>query len=122
MTSRLAIDALRDAVARLPDNRLSATRLAALDHLQGQGTPTTAHEDWKYTDLSDVIDISNQWLAHSAQERTPDVAADQINALKDRIDAYWLVIANGQVDESSVAVAQAAGISVSLLSDAGKCV
>lgn len=118
MTSRLAIDALRDAVARLPDNRLSATRLAALDHLQGQGTPTTAHEDWKYTDLSDVIDISNQWLAHSAQERTPDVAADQINALKDRIDAYWLVIANGQVDESSVAVAQAAGISVSLLSDA----
>lgn len=117
MRSALKIDALREAVARMPNDRLSDARLAALQHLDDQGTPTTRHEDWKYTNLASVIDISNQWLADGAESAPPGSDSATIDAITSRFDANWLIIANGKVDLDSIALAQKAGISVALLSD-----
>ena len=117
MKSALKIDALREAVARMPNDRLSDARLAALQHLDDQGTPTTRHEDWKYTNLASVIDLSNQWLADGAESAPPGSDSATIDAVTSRFDANWLIIANGKVDLDSIALAQEAGIGVALLSD-----
>ena len=117
MKSALKIDALREAVAKMPNDRLSDARLAALQHLDDQGTPTTRHEDWKYTNLASVIDLSNQWLADGAESAAPGSDSATIDAVTSRFDANWLIIANGKVDLDSIALAQEAGIDVALLSD-----
>ncbi|MCH7821803.1 MAG: Fe-S cluster assembly protein SufD [Proteobacteria bacterium] len=119
MKSALKIDALREAVAKMPNDRLSDARLAALQHLDDQGTPTTRHEDWKYTNLASVIDISNQWLAEGAGSDAPPSTSAAIDAVTSQFDADWLIIANGKVDLESIAVAQDAGIGVALLSESG---
>ena len=119
MTSAVALslDALRAAVADLPSDRLTATRHAALQQLGKRGTPTPRHEDWKYTDLSPVIEISNAWLAGDATSDDPALLAATISNVTASLDAHWLVIRNGQVDATSVAAARAAGIDASLLSE-----
>jgi Fe-S cluster assembly protein SufD len=116
MTSTvLAMDGLRDAVRRLPDGLLSETREAALTNLDEQGLPTLRHEDWKYTDLSPAIDISNRWLAAGAATASHDALAGAIESATQSIDANWLVIANGIVDLS--AFDDTAGITVTRFSE-----
>jgi Fe-S cluster assembly protein SufD len=117
MKATLAFDALREAVEQLPNNRLAAARLAAFAQLQARGTPTTGFEDWKYTDLSTVIDISNQWLVDGAHERQAAAITAESDAVTERVDAHWLVIANGGISENSVVAAASAGVDVSLLSE-----
>ena len=113
----LSIDALRSAVRALPGNRLQAVRDAALKQLGERGTPTIRHEDWKYTDLAPVIDISNDWLAANTPVDDPATLAETISAIRKCQDAHWIVIANGEIDEASLATARAAGIDVSLFSE-----
>ncbi len=119
MKSVLKIDALREAVARMPNDRLSDARAAALQHLDDQGTPTPRHEDWKYTNLASVIDISNQWLADGAASDTSRSSSEAIDDVTSRFDAYWLIIANGRVDRDSITLAQDAGFGIGLLSESG---
>ena len=119
MTSNVALsmDALRTAVAELPNDRLTITRQAALEQLGIRGTPTPRHEDWKYTDLAPVIEISNAWLAGDATSDDPALLDATISDITSSLDAHWLVISNGQVDASSVTAARAAGVNASLLSE-----
>lgn len=108
----LAIDALRDAVARLPDNSLVPVRRAALERLGEQGLPTLRDEDWKYTDLAPIIEFSNACLSG---ETSSNDAADldaAIHSVRQSIDTDWVIIANGEVDTGSVENAD-----VTLLSD-----
>ncbi len=115
-TPALAMDALAGAVAALPRDRLTPQRLAALEHLRLHGLPTTRVEDWKYTDLSPAIEISNRWLA-TAREPVPGVsAAAKIAEIGTNIDAHWLVIANGIIDAQTLAHAADDGFEVSRLS------
>ncbi len=96
----LSMVAMRDAVRQLPDDALTRVREAALAHLDEHGLPTVRDEDWKYTDLNSAIDISNRWLAAGARL---DVSGDidaAIAAITAPIDANWLVIANGVIDDS----------------------
>ena len=118
-TVALSLDALRSAVADLPSDRLTATRQAALQQLGKRGTPTLRHEDWKYTDLSPVIEISNAWLAGDATRDDPALLAATISDVTDNLDAHWLVIRNGEVDANSITAARAAGIDAALLSQSG---
>ena len=92
----LATDVLESAVASLPDDELTHARSAALRHFRERGFPSLRDEDWKYTDLSNVIEISRRGLASPAIESKPD--ADQVRAVQASIDADWLVIANGVLD------------------------
>jgi len=93
----LSMTALQDAVERLPDDRLSAARHAALAHLREHGLPTTRNEDWKYTDLSGIVDISNRWLDNAEDETASDQIGAIVASVRDSIDADWLVIANGRI-------------------------
>jgi Fe-S cluster assembly protein SufD len=95
MSIPLPNDALERAVRNLPDNGESARRQAALASFATRGFPTLRDEDWKYTDLARVIDISRDWLMAGAPEESP--ALDAIRTLQEEIDAYWLVLANGSL-------------------------
>tara|TARA_B100001057_G_scaffold215589_1_gene215821 strand:- start:1101 stop:2348 length:1248 start_codon:yes stop_codon:yes gene_type:complete len=86
------------AVDNLPNDSLSSTRKAALNDFNKFGLPTTKDEDWKYTDLSRVSEISNRWLAEGALQNTCDPSDETINSLINSIEANWLIIANGIID------------------------
>jgi Fe-S cluster assembly protein SufD len=118
MTPGLAIDALREAVRRMPDNGLAAARGAALARLDANGLPTTTHEDWKYTDLGQVVELSNEWLAKGAV--TSPVADADIAAITAQIAANWLVIRNGMVDTASIESFSNGALQVGLLSASSK--
>ncbi len=94
----LSIDNLREAVLRMPDNGLTATRRAALAKIGRSGLPSVRDENFKYTDLRPAIDISNRWLIDGAKESVADVQRDAIQTICSSIDANWLVVANGLID------------------------
>lgn len=98
----LSMDAVRNAVRQLPDDALTPVREAALQHLDEHGLPTVRDEDWKYTDLSPAIDISNRWLASNAPSGDSQDIASAIDEITGSIEAIWLVIANGIIDDSRV--------------------
>jgi Fe-S cluster assembly protein SufD len=103
---KLSIEALRDAVARLPDDRLMPMRRAALEQLGDQGLPTPRDEDWKYTNIAPFVDIR----AGAPAGGVLDAVVQQV---KQSIDADWLVIANGIAELQPVA-----GVDIALLSKA----
>lgn len=97
-SQRLAINELREAVLRIPPDGLTATRAAAVKRLQARGLPTLRDEDWKYTDLRPVVDISNRWLASGAKTSAVDSLSKSIDSITASIDANWLIVANGAID------------------------
>ena len=115
-TESLSIDALREAVARLPDDRLAPMRQRALAQLGERGLPTVRHEDWKYTDLGPIVEISNRWLAESAPRADAPALDAAVAELSKAVEADWLIVANGRIDGDSLAAISGAGITVSLLS------
>ena len=117
MKSELAIDALRHRVTSMTGDSLTPSRLAALAQLDENGLPTTTHEDWKYTDITELVDISNQWLADGAD--IAPVSDDAIDGITSQFDAAWLIVRNGIVDTDSVDNLRRSQIDVRLLSDAG---
>ena len=88
--------ALRTIVRGLPDNGLAPQRDAALARFLDNGFPTTRAEDWKYTDLGVVADIGRQWLEHGTDDAL-EIDESRGAAIRDSIDAYWLIIANGRL-------------------------
>jgi len=116
--SSLSITDLRDVMRTLPDNGLTPAREAALAHLDEHGLPTLRDEDWKYTDLSQVIDISNRWLNAAGDKRAPNPQGSHIESIISSIDATWLVISNGSVDGRSSEGITGSGIEISRFSDA----
>ncbi|MDH3804832.1 MAG: hypothetical protein OEU90_05075, partial [Gammaproteobacteria bacterium] len=114
----LSYDALLASVEKLPDDGLAVTRRAALDHLHKHGLPTTRHEDWKYTDLTKIVDIGNQFLDGQWDQPTSQATGDLVNSIRDSIEADWLVMSNGIIDQESIAGLGQTGISVTRLSEA----
>jgi Fe-S cluster assembly protein SufD len=115
MTPQLELDAMRALAASLPNASLAAMRRAALAQLSTAGLPGRKDEDWKYTDLSAVVDISNAWAA--AGGNSTDVADESIVAITDQLDVDWLVFRNGNIDPASLAELDRPGIKVRLLSE-----
>ncbi len=99
-TVALSIEGLRRAVQRLPNDALSAMRNAALENLEDNGLPTLKDEDWKYTDLSKAINISNRWFADAVATSTSHKNSlnDATRSIVQSTEANWLLIANGMVD------------------------
>ncbi|RLA24613.1 MAG: hypothetical protein DRQ63_10785, partial [Gammaproteobacteria bacterium] len=95
-------DLLEAAVNALPPGELSAVRSAALNNFSASGFPTTKDEDWRYTNLAQAVAVTNQWLEdvatpESANEDQHDTADEQ-HKITGQIDACWLIIRNGVVD------------------------
>jgi len=114
---QISIDGLRDVARQLPNESLAAIREAALEHFNRYGLPTTRHEDWKYTDLSSAIAISNRWLQAGASQPTPGDLRDEIDAVTAAIDATWLVVANGVILTQDVDAASIPALTVSRISE-----
>jgi Fe-S cluster assembly protein SufD len=106
--STTAIDTslLERAVGKLPTDALMPLRLEALRSFSETGFPTTRHEDWRYTNLAPVVEVSNLWLRDAAvgivDATVNDAAMEYASELASRIDAYWIVIANGIVHKDSL--------------------
>lgn len=111
----LSIEALEAAVRRIADGGITPARRAALERLKRTGLPTTRDEDWKYTDLAPIIDISNRWFAAAdpAENAVPTIA----DSLASRIDASWFVIANGSVAPDAAKNAESAGIKLTQIDE-----
>jgi Fe-S cluster assembly protein SufD len=107
--SASAIDTglLERAVRNLPGDSLTALRKEAAARFAETGFPTTRHEDWRYTNLAPAIELSNLWLRESApvvaDARPSDVARKLAADIAGRIEAHWIVVANGVVDNESLA-------------------
>jgi Fe-S cluster assembly protein SufD len=107
--SLTAIDTvlLERAVGKLPGDALTPSRLEALKCFSETGFPTTRHEDWRYTNLAPIIEVSNVWLRDAAAGDTERPVSDAITKyaaeLAAQIDAYWIVIANGVMQKNSLA-------------------
>lgn len=117
-SAALDIDRLREAVRQLPNRGLAPSREAALAHLDEHGLPTLRDEDWKYTDLSPLVDISNRWLHAGGHQPASAHRIDPADAIPASIDATWFVIADGAVDETPIDHSETRGIEISRLSDA----
>ncbi len=101
-------DALKKAVASLSKDGAATSRQQALQQFLERGFPTRRDEDWKYTDLADVIDISERWLAHLPNAAAETVDEQHVRDIQASIDATWLVFTNGKLNnELSDAVSDA---------------
>jgi len=118
-SATLSMNELQEAVEKLPDDALAASRRAALAHLRQHGLPTTHDEDWKYTDLAPVIDISNRSLRQYSVTPSSEDLDSVVNEICRSIDADWLVIRNGVIDQRSTEQLDNAGVSIALLSEFG---
>ena len=108
--------ALASAVRDLPDNALASNREAALARFLERGFPTTRLEDWKYTDLTAVADISQRWLENGAQAPSAAAIDERIAEIRSAIDIEWIVLRNGTITGAHDAAA-GEGLSVSTLSE-----
>ena len=108
--------ALATAVQELPDNALAANRQAALARFLERGFPTTRLEDWKYTDLAAVADISQRWLENGAPVPSAASVSDRAAAIRAAIDIDWIVISNGAITDG-MDLARRDGMSVATFSE-----
>jgi Fe-S cluster assembly protein SufD len=108
--------ALTTAVQGLPDNALSANREAALARFLERGFPTTRLEDWKYTDLAAVADISQRWLENGAPVSSAEPVSDRVAAIRAAIDIDWIVISNGAIADG-MDLAGKDGLSIATFSE-----
>lgn len=111
----LSDKALASAVQRLPDNSLAANRRAALARFLDRGFPTKRLEDWKYTDLTSVAEISRRWLEDGAPVPTAAAIDTCIAEIRSALDFDWIVISNGTI--AGVGELAAGGLTVSTFSD-----
>jgi len=119
-TVPLTLDALQEAVQQLPENALAAPRRAALEHLREHGLPPIRAEDWKYSDLAPIVEISNRWLADAGTSTPSADTASLIATIRDFIEADWLVIFGGRIDTDSLDSFAQSGVSVSRLSESAE--
>jgi Fe-S cluster assembly protein SufD len=75
---------------------------SAMQSLPGGPLSGARHEDWRYTNLEVAVDIGSRWLADGAKTAPGDGLAAPIQLLTASIDANWLIIANGIIDESGL--------------------
>lgn len=114
MSRQLAMDDVADVVQQLPDNGLGQLRQDALASLVNSPLPGLKNEDWKYTDLDEIVQISNAWLGAGGGATTVSDAA--VSAISTGLDIDWLVVRNGHVNPSELAVVEQAGLHIAPLS------
>ena len=120
----IAHELVEAAVDRLPVDALTPVRKAALARFADTGFPTIKDEDWKYTNLSAVAELSNATLSNSSEPaRKAKWSADAkhaVDEIVESIDANWIIVANGVTALETLSRAESLesqGIHVSKLSN-----
>ena len=91
---------LKDAVNALPKDELTNIRLVAAKIFAKTGFPSQREEEWKYTNLRPIYDLTNDWLSKKSyfdSETLIRSCEDITKKIKNTIKANWIVIANGRV-------------------------
>ena len=91
---------LETVVAAMPDDKLADARRRAAAQFAGMGFPNIGQEDWKYTNLTNVVELSNAWLERGGNE-APMAGEDSEEAVAmvtSAIEASWIVVRDGLVD------------------------
>lgn len=115
MKPLLEMQSLESVLSNLPNAGLADARREAFKRLERDGLPSTRHEDWKYTDLAPVIEISNAWAAAGAAAAS--VRDEYVAAITAQLDIDWLIIRNGAIDVASVETFEQPGVRIRLLSE-----
>ena len=111
-------DALSRVVDSLSGETPSELRQRAMQQFIKRGFPTTRDENWKYSDLSNIVDISERWLAQVDDAPLEALDETQIREIQASIDATWLVFANGHLHKELSSALTEAAISVTGIDDA----
>lgn len=113
---------IEKAQSALPDDALRAVRETALPGFLRQGIPGPRDEDWRYTNLSAVTKLSEQWL----EDLVSNAAVKPVSRPPlPAIDAHVLLVSNGAVDAEMLGTVQEATtdtLSISRLRDAAPSV
>ena len=117
--STLPDQPFEDAIAALSNGAMSALRRDALSRFQSTGFPSTSEEDWKYTDLAPVAEVSRNWLEIGAPIDSNDAIEDGIAKIRDSMDLTWLVIANGSILGGTPAELQGTNVQIGRLEEQG---
>jgi len=122
--SVIAQELLEAVVNRLPEDSLTPVRQAALAKFAKTGFPTTRNEDWKYTNLAAVVELSNAYLANASafvpHAEWTGAAKRVVDEILESIDASWIIVANGIIALETLAKAESLesqGIHISKLSN-----
>ena len=122
--SVIAQELLEAVVNRLPEDSLTPVRQAALAEFAKTGFPTTRNEDWKYTNLAAVVELSNAYLANASafvpHAEWTGAAKRVVDEILESIDASWIIVANGIIALETLAKAESLesqGIHISKLSN-----
>ena len=96
---------LESVVEGMPDDKLADARRRAATQFASMGFPTVGQEDWKYTNLTDVVALSNAWLENAANEtpKTREAAEDVVTSITGAIEASWIIVRDGLVDAGTPA-------------------
>jgi Fe-S cluster assembly protein SufD len=91
---------LESFIDDMPDDKLADARRSAAARFASMRLPDVGQEDWKYTNLADVVDLSNAWLERAAGQATEasGAAEDIVASVTNAIDASWIVVRDGLVD------------------------
>jgi len=119
--NRTAVDQklFKAAVDSLPADQLAAIRGVAASRFTGMNFPGVGDEDWKYTNLSAAANLSNSWLQELAANQDSEIEPagnyrEYIGVVA-QIDANWILIRDGMVDEKSLqALQQSIGTDVTV--------
>lgn len=90
------LDHFRSAFEALPEAARSPARRAALDAFLEQGLPSTAQEDWQYTDLAPLAALPAEALAPDADIASGNDSAEPADSL----DALNRAYAAGGIDRT----------------------
>ncbi|MDG2376382.1 MAG: Fe-S cluster assembly protein SufD [Woeseiaceae bacterium] len=100
MTTQVIDKSLLDAAVKaMPDDRLAGLRREAADRFVSLGFPGTDHEDWKYTNLSDIEALSVAWLKGNPNLQPVSSVTDITDEVRSAIDAHWLLVRDGVADD-----------------------
>ena len=93
------VERLKAHAEALPGEPLARLRRDAIESLAETGLPTTRDENFKYTDLAEVVALSDAWLAKPVAPE-PSAGADALIAKLEADQGFdWLVIRNGVVKD-----------------------
>lgn len=115
------VELLDAAVKKLQPDVLMPARIAALAEFAKNGLPGGRDEDWKYTNLAPVAELSNEWLdGDTAAGSGPIIPGAQEDRVRQSVDAHWITLSDGRIRvDESLAALESAGLSIALLSHGG---
>jgi len=83
---------LKSEAERLNGGQLSEIRKNALNNLKNAKFPNKDHEDWKYTDISEALDLFKKSL--STEQQSTYCPNKNNYQIMNQIDAHWIILNN----------------------------